>query len=353
MISDPDRPLQRDSMGMMQYICQSILLTHAVQHMQLDISRQLEILRSQDHLQQYDIRARQPSFAMPQIENGPPMSPFQLAQDDSRRGSLFGASAAARQGFFRPPLPHRNTADLARRPELGTIRGATPPREFKIPASIEPPTSPTGDTHASSTASPPSYLSRRHTSADIRPQSWLSVVGTGEHLPLPAQHSPLTSGHSSSNWPSSPHRTPNSNTGEQQLRDSLARYQLSNNDGRPAPPSGPGMLSIAPGAALSRHNTPPQPQASEVTKNGTPGHHHHGSGHLNHSLNMPMQQPLSSEAPGWAFPGARLPFKDVFASGPPTRRGSVAHLLNPADTAERDEEEDLGPDELRKRKRLG
>ena len=40
-------------------------------------------------------------------------------------------------------------------------------------------------------------------------------------------------------------------------------------------------------------------------------------------------------------------------SGPPTRRGSMAHILNPAETAERDEEhEEEMREEDRKRKRL-
>ena len=60
----------------------------------------------------------------------------------------------------------------------------------------------------------------------------------------------------------------------------------------------------------------------------------------------------SSDA-GWQLPGARYPFKGV-DTAPPTRRSSMAsnvhNLLNPADTAER-EGEDEGPDE-RKRKRL-
>lgn len=303
-------------------------------------------MRNQDNYQQAEMRARQPSFAIPQFENGPPMSPFQLAQDDSRRGSLFGPATAPRPGFFRPPLPHRNTAELAlaRRPDLAITHGATPPREFKQPTlnAIEPPMSPTADGNPNS---PPSYLSRRHTSADIRPQSWLSVVGSNEQQALPQQTSPFASGQSSSNWPSSPHRASNVNTGEQQLRDSLARYQLSTSDGRPQPPPGPGT---------PRNSTPPQPQLNgDPTQNGTPSHHHQNSGHiLNHSYpasTNPVQPP---DGPAWGFPGGRLPFKDVFASGPPTRRGSVAHLLNPADTAERDEEEELGPEELRKRKRL-
>ena len=47
-------------------------------------------------------------------------------------------------------------------------------------------------------------------------------------------------------------------------------------------------------------------------------------------------------------------FKDsALNSGPPTRRGSMAHILNPAETAERDEEGDDREEEDRKRKRLG
>jgi hypothetical protein len=41
-------------------------------------------------------------------------------------------------------------------------------------------------------------------------------------------------------------------------------------------------------------------------------------------------------------------------SAPPTRRGSMAHILNPTDTAERADEDGLDPrgDDDRKRKRL-
>lgn len=51
-------------------------------------------------------------------------------------------------------------------------------------------------------------------------------------------------------------------------------------------------------------------------------------------------------------PGDRLAVND--GSAPPTRRGSMAHILNPTDTAERDDEDDVDPvrDDDRKRKRL-
>jgi hypothetical protein len=58
---------------------------------------------------------------------------------------------------------------------------------------------------------------------------------------------------------------------------------------------------------------------------------------------------------GWQLPGARYPFKGLETPGAPSRRSSMASnvhsLLNPADTAER-ADEDEAPDERTKRKRL-
>jgi len=145
--------------------------------------------------------------------------------------------------------------------------------------------------------------------------------------------------------------------GEQQkLQDSLARYQM------PAP-----QLPNS----LRRSNTPPQhnnaitlpaingmtdchgnlaapptTNSSQANGGGNPSFSSQSAGTLfaNGSSN-------SSFAGSWGPP--RLPFKDVFASSdPPTRRSSMAHLLNPADTAERSDEDDVGPDDLRKRKRV-
>jgi hypothetical protein len=56
----------------------------------------------------------------------------------------------------------------------------------------------------------------------------------------------------------------------------------------------------------------------------------------------------------WGGSGKGVPsgmLKD--SSGPPTRRGSMAHILNPAETAEREEEhEEELREEDRKRKRV-
>jgi len=101
---------------------------------------------------------------------------------------------------------------------------------------------------------------------------------------------------------------------DQRIRDSFSSYSLTN-------------ASSQGGRDTSRPTTPP-------FSNGTT------QDHLN----------------SWSWGAARdkTPsglLKDN--SGPPTRRGSMAHILNPAETAERDEEheEDLR-EEDRKRKRL-
>ncbi|KAI4696917.1 uncharacterized protein J4E84_000040 [Alternaria hordeiaustralica] len=128
--------------------------------------------------------------------------------------------------------------------------------------------------------------------------------------PNPAVNSPYASGYNSTQWPSSP-RHPPIGGGDQQLRDALESYQL---------PRGPRQ-------AQSRHGSPPPPNE-----------------------NMPST--LNPDA-GWTLPGARYPFKGL-DTGPPTRRSSMASnvhsLLNPAETAERSEEDEA--DDVRKRKRM-
>ncbi|KAI9647422.1 Flocculation suppression protein [Ciborinia camelliae] len=113
-----------------------------------------------------------------------------------------------------------------------------------------------------------------------------------------ANSSPFASGQSSSHYPSSPKRTATHMTNDdQRIRDSFNFYSLAG--------------------------------ASQ-------GHNH-----------------LSS----WSWGGSRdKGLSNIFRdnSGPPTRRGSMAHILNPAETAERAEEheEEMLREEDRKRKRL-
>ncbi|KAA8615627.1 HSF1 Heat shock transcription factor [Pyrenophora tritici-repentis] len=241
MVPDPENPIHRD-----------------VAMMQRDISRQTEMLRALEAPEE-PLSARQPYFMQLDSNNGAPISPRQMPQDnlaESRRGSLANMS---RQAPYKPPVP----AHLAISPR------------------------------------------RRHTSADIRTHGWQPQPPSG------AMHSPYASGHNSTQWPSSPHRTPIGG-GDQQLRDALESYQL---------PRGPRQAS-------SRHGTPP----------------------LSHD-NMPST--LSADS-GWTLPGARYPFKGIDTPGPPTRRSSMASnvhsLLNPAETAERTDEDE--PDDARKRKRM-
>jgi hypothetical protein len=141
---------------------------------------------------------------------------------------------------------------------------------------------------------PPNSLARRHTSADIRAHGW-----------QPNQPPYLGSGPPSSHWPSSPSRAP--------VKDHRNRE----------PP---------PGYSLSRPTTPPAPPFS----NGT-------IGSSLESLN------------NWSWNSANRENKNLFIrdmSTPPTRRGSMAHILNPTDTAEQENEDDPRRDDDRKRKRM-
>jgi hypothetical protein len=148
--------------------------------------------------------------------------------------------------------------------------------------------------------SPPTNLPRRHTSADIRLHGWQPGQSALDH------HTPSASGQNSTQWPSSPHRTPLH--GDQEIRNALAQYEL---------PRGP--------SSRSRQPSPPQPPHA-------------------------IEPHAGRDDAGWQLPGARYPFKGVAESMPGTRRSSLASnvhsLLNPI--AAGDEDEDPGP----KRKRM-
>ncbi|KAI1519435.1 HSF-type DNA-binding [Pyrenophora tritici-repentis] len=294
MVPDPENPIHRD-----------------VAMMQRDISRQTEMLRALEAPEE-PLSARQPYFMQLDSNNGAPISPRQMPQDnlaESRRGSLANMS---RQAPYKPPVPAHLAISPRRYGSIGT--GNYSPSSARTPVSHQPPPPPpppvqqqgaTLGSNLPSSSSPPYNLYRRHTSADIRTHGWQPQPPSG------AMHSPYASGHNSTQWPSSPHRTPIGG-GDQQLRDALESYQL---------PRGPRQAS-------SRHGTPP----------------------LSHD-NMPST--LSADS-GWTLPGARYPFKGIDTPGPPTRRSSMASnvhsLLNPAETAERTDEDE--PDDARKRKRM-
>jgi hypothetical protein len=298
MVPDPENPIHRD-----------------VAMMQREIARQTDMLRALEPPEEPPLSARQPYFMQVDSSNGPPLSPRQMPQDnltDSRRGSL---ASISRQAPYKAPVPAHLAISPRRYGSIGT--GNYSPSSARTPVSHQPPPPPpppppvqqpgaaTLGSNLPSSSSPPYNLYRRHTSADIRTHGWQPQPPSG---PV---HSPYASGHNSTQWPSSPHRPPIGG-GDQQLRDALESYQL---------PRGPRQAS-------SRHGTPPLS-----------------------SDNMPST--LSADS-GWTLPGARYPFKGIDTPGPPTRRSSMASnvhsLLNPAETAERTDEDE--PDDARKRKRM-
>ena len=301
MVPDPNNPIHRD-----------------VSTTQRAISQQLEELRSLEESHEAFLNTRPPIFNI--TDTNAPISPRQIPQDDSRRPSLFSNSSRPGSAIRMPVPPH--IVSPRRYGSIGTGSGAYSPSPSRghqqNPNTHLPPPPPPVQHPLASVASPPANLPRRHTSADIRLQGWQGP-GHEQNPPPPLlPRSPFTSGQNSTQWPSSPHRPPH-NPGDQELRNALAAYEI---------PKGP-RTQLG-----SRQATPPHEQA--------PGE------------------------PSWNLPGARYPqFKaggvglliagvGPDGSAPATRRSSMASnvhsLLNPAETAERAEEDDVGPEE-KKRKR--
>jgi hypothetical protein len=298
LVPDPDNQMHREVYAMRQ-----------------DISRQADQLRAMEEVQDPLFSNKQSLFQTTNLTLDPtmPMSPRQRPFDESRRPSL---QAIGRPNSFRAPVPTHLQVSPRRYGSIGTSSGAYSPSSTR-PNYLPPPPPPQPSQHPLATmSSPPANLARRHTSADIRVHGWSGGQQTSQY-----NHgsSPYASGQSSSAWPSSPRAT--ANPGDQQLRDALAQYELprASNTG-------------------SRQPSPPPP---------------HETGAPSFSSSFGGSYANTNDA-GWQLPGARYPFKGIESSLPPTRRSSMASnvhsLLNPADTAER-EGEDEGPDE-RKRKRL-
>lgn len=260
-------------------------------NMQGEIQRQSDLLRSMEDNPEQSFTGNRPYISNLSLDNTS-VSPRQLAQDDPRRPTIVGAPP--RQTFFRPPVPSHLSVTPRRYGSIGA--NATSPGSLRPQAPLPPPPHP-----LSAVQSPPANLARRHTSADIRIQGWQ------------AQPSPFASGQSSQ-WPPSPKRSMNNMNEDQRLRDSLSSYSIG-------------------GPTHSRPATPPQ-----------------SNGNSEHLGNWSWSASRGDKFSGSGF-GASGLFKDT--SAPPTRRGSMAHILNPAETAERDEEhEEEMKEEDRKRKRM-
>lgn len=229
------------------------------------------------------------------LEN-PPISPRQLAQD-----SRLNVPQARGANFYRPPVPSNLSIGSSRRP-YGSIGGGTTTQSSPSPLRQQAPPPAPAPPHPLSNViePPPGSLARRHTSADIRAHGW---------QPAPSPFG--ASGPPSSQWPSSPSRAPPE---DQRLRESLHTYSLQN-------------------AAAQSHSRPSSPPAP------------------------PFSNGISTmdSFNNWSWGSASRENKNLSIrdhSGPPTRRGSMAHILNPTDTAERDDEDDPRGEEDRKRKRL-
>ncbi|KAK7415916.1 Flocculation suppression protein [Neonectria magnoliae] len=270
-------------------------ISRDVAALQGEIQRQAEMIRTLDDPPEPPYTGRQPYFAA--VDNGP-VSPRQLAQDDQRRGANLAVPQPRGQNFYRPPVPS-NLSVSTRRP-YGSISGSSTTQSS--PLRTAPPPPPPVAPHPLSNVEPsPASLGRRHTAADIRAHGW---------QPGP---SPFGAGVSATPWPPSPGRIGND---DQRIRDSLSTYSLQ---------------TASHAHPHSRPTTPPPPFAN----GGNAGSDAFGNWSWNSA----------------ARDNKNLAIKDH--SAPPTRRGSMAHILNPSDTAERsDEDEDPRGEDDRKRKRV-
>ncbi|KAH8161635.1 hypothetical protein CIB48_g6593 [Xylaria polymorpha] len=193
--------------------------------------------------------------------------------------------------FYRPPVP--SGLSVSSRRQYGSISGA-PSHSSPSPLRSQAPPPPPGPHPLATVEPPPGNLARRHTSADIRAHGW---------QPNPPPY--LGSGPPSSHWPSSPSRPP---VEDHRIREAPSGYSLSRPATPPAPPFSNGNI----GSSLESLNNWSWNSANRENKN--------------------------------------LSVRDI--STPPTRRGSMAHILNPTDTAERENEDDPRGDDDRKRKRM-
>lgn len=264
--------------------------------MQGDIQRQAETIRSLDDSHDPLFSNNRQFFS--NLEN-PPVSPRQLAQDDPRRNSL-AVPQVRPPNYYRPSVPS-NLSISTRRP-YGSIGASTTQCS---PSALRPqiPPPPPGPHPLANVELPPSSLARRHTSADIRAHGW---------QPTPPPF--VSSGPPSTHWPSSPSRVPPE---EQRIRESLSTYSLQSNS--------------------QPHSRPASPPPPFANGGGGGGIDSFGSWSWN-AANRGDNKNLS--------------IRD--SSAPPTRRGSMAHILNPTDTAEREDEDEIDPrgEDDRKRKRL-
>ncbi|KKA26684.1 hypothetical protein TD95_001638 [Thielaviopsis punctulata] len=315
----PENPVHRDVVGL-----------------QGEISRQIEIMRANEEQAHHHAPPPPPPshdpYGRPQYYDGQ-ISPNHAPPEDPRRTNLaVPQGPGPRSGqYYRPAVPSNLSINSSRRP-FGSI-GVSPTQTS--PSTRQPP--PPATPHPLSIVENATFnTGRRHTTADIRAHGWQQPPNShgppppaNGHLPPFAsngaapppqaqpphshqQHAPPTS-----QWPTSPNRPHE----EKHIRDSFSSYS---------------MQGASNGPPRSRPNTPP-PSASFPASNGTGN----GAG----------QNGVTFNDFSWGGrENKNLNVRD--SSVPPTRRGSMAHILNPAnDAGERDEDDPRGDDD-RKRKRI-
>ncbi|OBT72078.1 hypothetical protein VF21_09044 [Pseudogymnoascus sp. 05NY08] len=276
----------------------------SIMDMQSEIQRQTDVLRNIDEPLEQPYSGSRQYFSNLSLDNAP-ISPRQLAQDDHRRQPPM--TQPSRPGAFRPVPSHLSIAPR----RFGSIgAGTTASSPSSLRYQVAPPPPPQAPHPIIAVTTPPTDLPRRHTSADIRVHTW----------PNQPQYNPEQP---PSHWPSSPKRPLADPSEDQRIRESFSSYTMIQGASQNH-------------ANASRPSTPP------------PGN----SGSAPESLGAWSWGASRGDKFGGPGFGTSGLFKDN--SGPPTRRGSMAHILNPAETAERDEEheEELREEEDRKRKRL-
>ena len=313
-------------------------------------------------------------------ESGPSLSPRQMPHTDpnSRRpshSSLYELRNPMQQSSpLRPHIPSHLSISPRRYGSIGSSN-AHSPSSARAPAAPPPPPPPpvpvSHPSHAqhqpphqhplAHSASPPSNLSRRHTSADIRLHGWQATGGPPPDGPASLAASTLPSG-----WaPTSPARLAAIGSESEAIRSQLASYDM----GR-ASMSGPSKSTasaqgIAPhmpssgGSSLARQITSPSssfhPHGPSVTSGGSST----GPG-----IDAPPSLAhVAGTGPdsAWAIPGRFNPavssknLDPNSASAGPTRRSSMASnlhgLLNPTEGDGADDSTENGGSV--KRKRLG
>lgn len=270
-------------------------------HAQGEMMRLLSDLNRSQAEEPFDALPSSRSQFFSNIDNAP-VSPRQYAPEEQRRPSLAGMP----RNNYRPQMPSNLNANARR--AYGSIGGpgASSPSPLRSQA---PPPPPASQHPLASVESPPSYLARRHTSADIRAAGWPPAPGPAP----PSSYGPGPG--PPSHWPPSPSRAPPAPE-DARLRESLAQYSFG-----------------AASQPRSQPTTPPPPSQPPAFSNGNSG---------------------ISELNSWSWGAASRENRNLAvhdSSAPPTRRGSMAHILNPTDTAEHPDEDDPR-EEDRKRKRL-